>query len=129
VVIGLSTDLACFFRGSDAFQFRGREFAPAGDLLSFVSPNERRQSKGDSAERFAVELAARLWRCAQTATASQVAGGSPVSQQSCGRSAGKASAVTKHADVKRHSATRARASVAHRKEVLLISGGCVSRAT
>ncbi len=52
---------------------RGREFAPAGDLLSFVSPNERRQSKGDSAERFAVELAARWRRCAQTATASQVA--------------------------------------------------------
>ena len=126
MVIGLSTDLACFLRGSDAFQFRGREFAPAGDLLSFVLPNARRQTKGDSAERLAVELAARRRRCAQTTTASQVADGRPVSQQSCGRSAESISAVTKHAKVKTHSAPRARASVAHCEEVLLISGGCVS---
>ncbi|EXU79888.1 hypothetical protein AX13_03105 [Comamonas aquatica DA1877] len=41
------------------FRDRDREFALTGDLLSFVSPNEKRQSKGDSAECFAVELAAR----------------------------------------------------------------------
>ena len=107
---------------------RGRDFAPAGESLSFASPKESDQRKGDSAECFAVELAARCWRCVRTATASQVAGGSPVSQRCCGRPAGRASAVTKHANVKRHSATRARASVAHLKEVLLISGGCMSAA-
>ncbi len=112
-----------FFHGQVGLSKRGgRDFAPAGELLSGGAQKGTKDALGNSCRGTRCALV----RCAQTATASQAIDGRPVSQQSCGRPAGKASAVTKHADVKRHSATRARASVAHRNDVLLISGGCVS---
>ncbi|WP_260674005.1 hypothetical protein [Comamonas aquatica] len=55
-----------------------------------------------------MELAARWQRFAQTATASQVVDGMPISQQSCGRPAGRTSTVMKHAQRKWRSAACAR---------------------
>ncbi len=65
---------------------RGRDVAPAGDLLSFASPKESRQRKGDPAGcdpslrcgqpaprrcRGALQNSLRALRCARTAAASQ----------------------------------------------------------
>jgi hypothetical protein len=112
-----------FFHGQVGLSKRGgRDFAPAGEFLSGGAQKGTKDALGDTCRGTRCALV----RCAQTATASQAIDGRTVSQQSCGRSAEKTSTAMQHAQVKRHSASRARASVAHRNDVLLISGGCVS---
>jgi hypothetical protein len=103
-------------------QGRGRGFAPAGEFLSGGAQKGTQDALGDTCRGTHCALV----RCAQATTASQGLDGSPVSQRCCGRSAQRTGTAMQHAQVKRHSASRARASVAHRKDVLLISGGCVS---
>ena len=112
-----------FFHGQvGLFKRGGRDFAPAGEFLSGGAQKGTKDALGNACRGTRCALV----RCAQTATASQAIDGRPVSQQSCGRSAGRTSTAMQHAQVKQHSASRARASVAHCLEVLLISGGCVN---
>ena len=101
---------------------RSREFVPAAEFLSGGAQQRTQDALGDTCRGTRCALV----RCAQATTASQGLDGSPVSQRCCGRSAQRTSTAMQHAQVKRHSASRARASVAHCLEVLLISGGCVS---
>ena len=77
----------CWLWRYACFTGRGRDVAPAGESLSFASPKERNQRKGDPAvcDPFAAlrgnlgcsvtgctaELAARLRRCARTTAVSQ----------------------------------------------------------
>ena len=103
-------------------QDRGRGFAPAGECLSGGAQKGTQDALSDTCRGTRCALV----RCAQAATASQGLDGSPVSQRCCGRSAGRTSTAMQHAQVKQHSASLARAGVAHCLEVLLISGGCVS---
>ena len=112
-----------FFHGQVGLSKRGgRDFAPAGEFLSGGAQKGTKDALGDTCRGTRCALV----RCAQAATASQAIDGRPVSQRCCGRSAQRTSTAMQHAQVKKHSTSRARASVAHCLEVLLISGGCVS---
>ncbi len=100
-----------FLVGLRLFRGRSREFAPAGDLLSFASPKESKQRKGDPTARVPplrygqpavlASPACRRTRCvhfvhaAQTAAASQMlkpacpsAGGRPTPLRSSARAEG-----------------------------------------
>ena len=101
---------------------RSREFVPAAEFLSGGAQQRTQDALGDTCRGTRCALV----RCAQATTASQGLDGSPVSQRCCGRSAGRTSTAMQHAQVKQHSASLARAGVAHCLEALLISGGCVS---
>jgi len=112
-----------FFHGQMGLSKRGgRDFALAGEFLSGGAQKGTKDALGDTCRGTRCALV----RCAQAATASQELDGSPVSRRCCGRSAQRTSTAMQHAQVKRHSASRERASVAHCLEVLLISGGCVN---